>query len=169
MTQPAHITVTGNQFVYNGHRFRCATGKGGFSHDKREGDGCSPIGIFSLRECWYRPDRMAAPVTGLPVKIIRENDGWCDDPKSSDYNTHVRLPYSYSHEKLWRDDHVYDLIIPMGYNDDPIVSGRGSAIFMHLAKPDYTPTEGCVALALPDLQAILAQLTPQTRIEIKQP
>jgi len=145
---------------------RCATGKGGFSNDKREGDGCSPIGTFFLRECWFRPDRVPAPLTGLPLREIHENDGWCDDPKSSDYNTPIRRPYHYSHEQLWRVDHVYDLIVPIGYNDDPVVSGRGSAIFMHVAKDDYSPTEGCVALAVADLLALLPELTPQTRIEI---
>jgi len=162
------LKVTGNTLTFDNKLFRCAVGKGGFSQDKREGDGCSPLGTYFLRECWYRPDRMDAPVTGLPLHKIREQDGWCDDPESAEYNTHVHLPYSYSHERLWRDDHVYDLIIPIGYNDDPIINGRGSAIFMHLAQPDYAPTEGCVALALPDLQLILPALSPTTRIEIAQ-
>ncbi len=160
------LTVKGNTFFFGDQQFRCAIGKGGFSNDKREGDGCSPVGVFTLRECWYRLDRLAPPETKLPLKIIRENDGWCDDSESPEYNTHVRLPYHYSHEKLWRDDHVYDLIVPLGYNDDPIINGRGSAIFMHLAHNDYKPTEGCVALALHDLITILPHLNTQTSIEI---
>lgn len=160
------LKVTGNTLTFRNASFRCAIGKGGFSQDKREGDGCTPLGTFTLRECWYRPDRVSAIVTRLPLRKIHDSDGWCDDPRSSDYNTHVRLPYPYSHERLWRDDHVYDLVIPLGYNDDPVVAGRGSAIFLHLARPDYEPTEGCVALALPDLALLLPELGPESRIEI---
>lgn len=163
MTQ---LVVKGNILHFRGVQYRCAIGKGGFSNDKREGDGCTPTGVFALRECWYRLDRSPPPQTSLPLKIIHENDGWCDDSESPDYNTHVKLPYHYSHEKLWRADHVYDLIVPIGYNDDLIITGRGSAIFMHLAHDNYKPTEGCVALERRDFMTILAQLSTQTTIEI---
>jgi L,D-peptidoglycan transpeptidase YkuD (ErfK/YbiS/YcfS/YnhG family) len=162
------IRVAGNRLFFNNHEFRCATGKGGFSAAKREGDGCTPVGTFGLRECWYRSDRVPAPATGLPLNVIRQDDGWSDDAKSPEYNTHVTLPYRPSHEKLWRDDHVYNLIIPMGYNDNPVVAGLGSAIFMHLAHPDYRPTEGCVALQHADLLAILPGIDTNTLIEISE-
>lgn len=164
----ADITVIGNQLVFTGKIYRCAHGRGGFSADKKEGDGCTPLGVFPLRECWYRADRMVAPVTALPLKIIHEDDSWCDDPKSPDYNHHVKLPFAFSHEKLFRDDHVYDLIVPIGYNDDPVIPGLGSAIFMHLAHDDYHPTEGCIALAKSDLLAILPVIELHTTIEIKE-
>lgn len=166
----ADITVIGNQLQFGGNSYRCAIGKGGFSANKKEGDGCTPLGVFPLRECWYRADRIAAPETGLSTNIIREDDGWCDDPKSRVYNRHVKLPLSggISAERLWHDDHVYDLIIPIGYNDASPVPGKGSAIFLHVAKQDYAPTEGCVALAEKDLLALLVHVHTGTSIEIKE-
>lgn len=160
------ILVRGQQLTFRGKCYRCATGKGGFSSQKREGDGCTPLGTFALRECWYRADRVPRPITALPLRVIGKVDGWSDDPTSPEYNTHVTLPYQPSHEKLWRDDHVYDIIVPIGYNDDPIMVGRGSAIFMHLAHDDYKPTEGCVALLASDLLEILSHLSQETRIDI---
>ena len=175
------IHVNGNILTFADQQYRCAIGKGGFSTNKREGDGCTPIGTYALRECWYRLDRLPPPQTNLPLKIIHETDGWCDDAENPDYNTHIVIPPhggirtprqargdKQGYENLWRADHVYDLIIPLGYNDAPITPGKGSAIFMHVAKPDYAPTEGCVALALTDLLAILPHLDTQTRIEISQ-
>lgn len=161
------LVVTGNQLSFAGKIYRCAIGKGGFSDHKREGDGATPIGTFALRECWYRKDRISAPMTKLPLKVIHENDGWCDDQKSPDYNQHVTLPFAASHEKLWLAEHVYDLIVPLGYNDDPIIPGKGSAIFMHIAKPDYTPTEGCIALQKDDLLDVLSRLDAHSRITIR--
>lgn len=163
----ADIKVTGNQLAFNGKTYRCAIGKGGFSSDKKEGDGATPIGTFALRECWYRADRLGQPDTKLPLRIIRENDGWCDDPASDEYNRHVLLPFAPSHEKLFCDEPVYDLIIPLGYNDDPVVKGKGSAIFMHIARPGYEGTEGCVALSKPDLLEVLVNCGLGTVIEIK--
>ncbi len=107
------------------------------------------------------------PDTNLPLHIIKENDGWCDDPQSPDYNHKVTLPYPFSHENLWRDDHVYDLIVPIGYNDKPVVAGKGSAIFMHLAHEDYRPTEGCVALQREDLLEVLKLCDSGTTIDIR--
>lgn len=162
------LLVIGNQLHAGEHIFTCAIGKGGFKKDKQEGDGATPLGIFPLRECLYRPDRNEAPQTQLLTHAISPNDGWCDDPKSQFYNLPVKTPFNQSHEQLWREDHVYDIIIPIGYNDSPIITGKGSAIFMHLAKPDYSPTEGCVALALPDMLKLLPLLGPKTTIEIRE-
>ncbi len=150
------VTVIGNQLSFGGKTYRCAIGKAGFSASKKEGDHCTPLGTFPLRECWYRPDRLDAPKTGLPLKIIHEDDGWCDDPKHPEYNRQVKLPQAFSHERLWRDDRRYDLIVPLGYNDDPAVPGKGSAIFLHVAAPGYSGTEGCVALKREDLLEVLA-------------
>jgi len=161
------LSVTGNTLTFNGKTYRCAVGKNGFSAHKKEGDGCTPVGVFPLRECWYRADKMAMPETDLPLKIIYENDGWCDDPKAPDYNLPVKLPYDFSHENLWREDDVYNLIVPLGYNDNPVVAGKGSAIFMHLAKPDYSGTEGCVALKEPDLLEVLKLCDLGTVIDIQ--
>lgn len=141
-------------------RFRCALGPAGPRADKREGDGATPVGRFLLRRVLYRPDRLAPPATGLPVGALDPADSWCDDPADPAYNRPVRLPHAARHERLWRDDHVYDVIVVIGHNDDPPVAGLGSAVFVHVARPDYGPTEGCVALALPDLLALLVDARP---------
>lgn len=135
--------------------------------DKREGDGASPIGLWPVRRVLYRPDKGSAPETGLPVIALRPGDGWSDDAGEPTYNTLVSLPCRGSHERLWRADGVYDLIVVLGYNDDPPVAGRGSAIFLHVARPDYVPTEGCVALAEADLRAVLKRLEGGSMIGIR--
>lgn len=169
MFDPSRIVVVGDKLHFQDKVYRCAVGKDGCAQEKREGDHKTPMGTFALRECWYREDKVGAPQTGLPLNVIRESDGWCDDAKSPDYNKHIALPSDYSHEKLWRDDDLYDVVIPIGYNDGPIIPGKGSAVFIHVATPDWQPTEGCVALAKDDLLAILPVLTPKTLIEIRQP
>lgn len=148
-------------------RYRCALGRTGVSKQKHEGDGRTPVGVFQLLQVYYRADRVAAPETGLPVARLGADDGWCDDPNHGDYNSFVRLPHPGNCEALWRDDHAYDLIVTIGHNARPRVPGLGSAIFIHVAGVDYPPTEGCVALALADLEEILLGCTPRTVIRIK--
>jgi L,D-peptidoglycan transpeptidase YkuD (ErfK/YbiS/YcfS/YnhG family) len=150
-------------------RVRCALGPAGVvaAADKREGDGASPAGAWRIRRVLYRPDRGPVPATTLPVATIAENDGWCDAPDDPAYNRPVKLPYPSSAERMWRDDHLYDLVVVLGYNDNPPVPGLGSAIFLHLAKPDYAPTHGCVAVARGDLEAFLAQARPGDAVEIR--
>jgi L,D-peptidoglycan transpeptidase YkuD (ErfK/YbiS/YcfS/YnhG family) len=145
---------------------RCALGRGGIRTDKREGDGGTPVGCFPLGPVYFRPDRLAPPVTGLAVHAIDPGLGWCDDGGDPDYNRPVRLPHPAGHERMWRDDGLYDLLAVIGYNLDPVVPGRGSAIFLHVATADYAPTAGCVALTLADLQALLALCRPGDRIRI---
>ncbi len=146
--------------------YRCALGHGGVRAEKCEGDGVTPVGVFALRRVLYRADRMAAPETGLKVAPIGESDGWCDDSGDPNYNRPVALPYTASHERLWREDAVYDLIVVLGHNDDPPQPGLGSAIFLHVARPEYEPTQGCVALALGDLLAVLAVCEPGDVIRV---
>lgn len=145
---------------------RCALGRSGITTSKSEGDGATPRGVFALRCVLFRPDRETRPLTALPCRALDRADGWCDAPADPAYNRPVRLPYQASAEALWREDHVYDLIVPLGYNDDPVVPGKGSAIFLHLARPDFTPTEGCVALKRDDLLAVLEAADPAARIAI---
>jgi len=114
----------------------------------------------------FRADKLSLPQTNLPVSAIAAHDGWCDDPAHLNYNQQVTLPVEASAETLWRDDALYDVIVVLGYNDDPIVPGKGSAIFMHIARPDYSPTEGCVALAQDDLLKILKNCGLQTVMEL---
>ncbi len=159
------IQPTGHA-TWRGKRYRCALGAAGVLRSKQEGDSATPIGAFPLRRLFYRPDRLEPPATSLPVMPLTPDLGWCDDPESADYNQLVTLPHPARHEKLWRDDGLYDLIVVIGYNDNPAVAGHGSAIFMHIAKPDYAGTEGCVAFARDDILEILTGLSPETRIEI---
>jgi L,D-peptidoglycan transpeptidase YkuD (ErfK/YbiS/YcfS/YnhG family) len=153
-------------------QFPCALGRSGIVTTKREGDGGTPAGDFPLREVRYRPDRIPPPSTkGLPVRPLQATDGWCDAPTDPAYNQPVRLPYPASAERMWRDDHLYDLLAIVGYNDSPTVPGRGSAIFLHVARggasaPRLAATEGCVAVRLEDLLAILAESAPSTRMRI---
>lgn len=149
-----------------GQRFICALGRGGIIQDKHEGDGATPAGTWPMRAVLYRADRIRAPVTRLPVSVIRPDDGWCDDPQHADYNRRIVLPHPARHETLWRDDALYDLILVLGYNDAPVVPGKGSAIFMHRARPNWTPTEGCVALAPMDLRAVLAMAAPGDAVTV---
>ncbi len=154
--------ISPHLLAFNGKSYRCASGKGGIRENKEEGDGATPKGCFPLREIYYRPDRHTRPKTILPLLPLSPEWGWCDDPIDPCYNQRVNLPYPARHEILWRDDHVYDLIIIVGYNDDPAIPGKGSAIFIHLARPNFTPTEGCIALVQPDLIEIIENLTPES-------
>lgn len=151
----------------DGHRYACALGRAGISTNKIEGDGATPVGTFPLREIYYRADRVVVPSTHLKTRPLEPDDGWCDSPTDPHYNKHVRHPYRASAEALWRDERVYDVIVVIGYNDAPVQPGKGSAIFMHVAKDGYTPTEGCVALALPDLLAVIKALPDQPTITIQ--
>lgn len=149
--------------------FPCALGRAGLVAKKREGDGGTPVGHFALRELLYRLDRLQAPSTALLSRPIAPDDGWCDASGDPAYNRMVKLPYPASCETLWRADGLYDLVVPLGYNDDPVVPGAGSAIFFHLAKQEdggLGATEGCVALRLVDMRAVLARVTLQTRMTI---
>ena len=163
------IAYADGGFDLRRRRVRCALGPAGVTpaDAKREGDGASPAGAWPLRRVLYRPDRRPAPETGLPVRALAPDDGWCDAPADPAYNRPVTLPYPASAERLWRDDGVYDLIVTLGHNDDPVVAGAGSAIFLHLARPDYAPTQGCVALAAGDLADLLRLAKPGDALVIR--
>lgn len=160
-----HITVDG-WLQHGTQRYRCALGQGGVRQDKREGDGATPAGLYPLRRLLYRADRLARPDSKLPMAEIQPEDGWCDAPDDAAYNKAVTLPYGASAEAMWRADGLYDLVVITGHNDNPVVPGRGSAIFIHVASPDYGPTEGCVALARQDLLALLPVLDDNSEIQI---
>jgi L,D-peptidoglycan transpeptidase YkuD (ErfK/YbiS/YcfS/YnhG family) len=149
-----------------GKPVRCALGRGGVRADKREGDGATPVGRFPLRRVLWRADRLPRPDTDLPIQPIRPDDGWCDAPTDPAYNQPVRRPHPSSHESLWREDGVYDVIVVIGHNDDPIVPGLGSAVFLHVARPDWRPTAGCVALALSDLLDLVKNCGPGSVVTI---
>ncbi|WP_262693415.1 L,D-transpeptidase family protein [Kordiimonas aquimaris] len=146
----------------------CALGRAGYigNLEKREGDGKTPLGLYPLRRVFYRPDRVQMPVCVLPVTPLTPMMGWCDQPDHPQYNQLVSLPFGDSHEKMWRDDSLYDVVLVIGHNDDPVVSGLGSAIFVHVAKSDYAPTEGCVALEKATLLRLLQQVRSGDAIQI---
>ncbi len=150
-------------------RVRCALGKAGVTPAaaKREGDLASPIGVWPIRRVLYRPDRGPAPATALAAEPLSPDDGWCDAPDDPAYNRPVKLPYPASAETMWRDDHLYDLVVVLGHNDDPPVAPMGSAIFLHLAREGYLPTEGCVAVAREDMEALLAAARPGDAVAIR--
>ena len=150
-----------------GLSFPCVLGRSGARVDKHEGDGATPIGRFPLRRLLYRADRVQTPATKLPVSVTARDDGWCDEPSDPRYNMQIKLPYPASHEEMWREDGLYDLVVIIGYNDSPVSAGQGSAIFMHVRSPDGAPTAGCVALAKDDLLKVLAAATATSTITIK--
>lgn len=149
---------------------KCAIGKGGCKSviEKFEGDGVSPIGVWSMLRVFWRKDRIDKPETPLPTVPIQKKFGWCDDPEHPQYNQLILLPFANSHETLWRDDRIYDIIVELDYNSSPIVSGKGSAIFMHIAKEDYSPTLGCVAISEPDLRRVLRESALGSTVEIRE-
>jgi L,D-peptidoglycan transpeptidase YkuD (ErfK/YbiS/YcfS/YnhG family) len=146
---------------------RCAVGFGGIGEKLREGDGITPVGRWPLRRVLYRADRLSPPPSALPATAIAPEDGWCDAPDDPNYNRLVKLPYRASAEHMWRQDALYDLVVVVGFNDRPVRPGKGSAIFLHLARPDYGTTEGCVAFARADLLEAISLLTRDAVVDIR--
>jgi L,D-peptidoglycan transpeptidase YkuD (ErfK/YbiS/YcfS/YnhG family) len=153
--------------TYGDRSYPCVLGRAGVRADKHEGDGATPVGGFPLRYVLYRADRGAAPTTVLPVGTIAPEDGWCDASGDPAYNRPVKLPYPASAENMWRNDGLYDLVVVLGYNNAPVVSGAGSAIFMHVAPSEGGPTAGCIALAQNDLRELLGDIDAFTMVTVK--
>jgi L,D-peptidoglycan transpeptidase YkuD (ErfK/YbiS/YcfS/YnhG family) len=141
-----------------------ALGRGGILANKREGDGGTPRGIFRPQRLWWRADRLPRPQTLLPVQAIKPDDAWCEDPNDRHYNSPVQLTPQQAGDRLRRDDHLYDLIIEIDHNTNPRIAGRGSAVFLHLARDNFRPTAGCVAMRRPALLLLLARIGPETKI-----
>jgi len=145
----------------------CALGRSGIRRDKREGDGATPAGHWRMVGLLYRADRLPRPMTRLPVSPIRPDLGWCDDPSDRRYNRPVRVPYHGSHERLWREDRLYDLLVVLDYNLAAPRPGAGSAVFLHLASPNFAPAAGCIAVAPETMRRILALVGTTTVIEVR--
>ncbi len=139
-------------------RAPCALGRAGIAHDKREGDGATPAGRFRLLWAYCRPDRPRCAAGGAPLKPLRRDAGWCEDPASARYNRPIRLPAADGADRMWREDALYDLVFVLDYNFTRRCKGRGSAIFFHLARPGLTPTAGCVAIAAADMRKLAPRL-----------
>ncbi len=151
---------------YKNFKFRCALGKGGIKKKVKEGDNITPKGIFKIIKIYYRPDKINKIISSIKKIKIKKNMGWCDDPSSSYYNKQVKLPSKYNHERLYRKDNLYDLILVLNYNTDPIIKNKGSAIFLHIAKKKYQPTKGCVALKKQDLIQLTSVIKKNTKIKL---
>ena len=144
-----------------------ALGRGGVKANKREGDGATPRGTFRLKRLWWRAERHARPATLLPAQRIKPDDGWCEDPSDRHYNRPVKVPPQAKADRLARADALYDFIVEIDHNTRPRVAGRGSAVFIHVARPHLAPTTGCVALELISLRRLLARVGPRTRIVVE--
>lgn len=144
----------------------CALGRGGVVRAKREGDGGTPAGALKPVELMFRPENGRPEAPFLPARPIRPDQGWCDDPRHPRYNRRVPLPFPGSHEQLWRDDALYDCVIELDWNRRPAIKGRGSAIFLHIARPGFTPTEGCIAISKSAMRRLLPLLSTETQFVI---
>jgi L,D-peptidoglycan transpeptidase YkuD (ErfK/YbiS/YcfS/YnhG family) len=164
---PVSLSYSASRLSWPGGETRAICGHGGVRADKREGDGASPEGSFPLLNGFYRADRIARPASGLLMTALQPDDGWVDDPTDPNYNRPVKLPYPASHEEMWLKDGLYDLVVVIGYNTDPVVPGRGSAIFLHVARSDFAPTAGCIAIERQVLAGLLGLLGPGSRITIR--
>jgi L,D-peptidoglycan transpeptidase YkuD (ErfK/YbiS/YcfS/YnhG family) len=143
-----------------------ALGRSGIKANKREGDGGTPRGVFRLRRLWWRADRHARPMTQLPARRIGPDDGWCETPADRHYNQAIKVPVSSPADRLWREDRLYDFIIELDHNSRPRVAGRGSAVFIHVARPGLSATAGCVALKASALRRLIGRLGPRTRLRV---
>ena len=161
-----HILIKNKKLYINHYKVKCAIGKRGISSKKKEGDLKTPKGKFKILYVLYRKDRVPKINTKIPKIQIKKNMGWCDDPKSKKYNKLIRFPLEFSAEKIFRKDNIYDIILVLNYNMNPIVKNKGSAIFIHVAKKNYKKTEGCVALSKIHLLKIVKDIKKNTLVKI---
>lgn len=151
---------------YKNLKFRCALGKAGIKKKEKEGDNITPKGIFEITRIYYRADKIKNITTRIKKVKIKKNIGWCDDPNSNFYNKQIKLPSKYSHEKLYRRDNLYDLVLVLNYNINPIIKNKGSAIFLHIAKDSYKKTKGCIALKKKHLILLISKIKKNIKIKI---
>jgi len=161
-----HIFIKNKKLILDKYRIKCAIGKRGIGNKKREGDKITPKGKFKIKTILYRKDRVSHFRSKITKLSIKKNMGWCDDPKSKKYNKLIRLPFKGSAEKLYRGDNTYDIILVLNYNLNPIRKGKGSAIFIHVAKKNYKNTLGCIAVSKKNLKKIIKKINKSTIVNI---
>ena len=161
-----HIYINNKFISYNNYKAKCAVGKRGISIKKKEGDFITPKGTFNIREIFYRKDRVQNLITRIKKTVIRKNMGWCDDPKSKKYNKLVYFPFKHSAEKLYRSENIYDIILVLNFNMNPVKKNKGSAIFIHVAKKNFQPTQGCIALDKSELIKMVKSIKINTIVKI---
>ncbi len=162
-----HILINKRYLSYNNYKVKCAVGKRGIGYKKKEGDLITPKGVFKIKCILYRKDRIKKIKTKIKKIIIMRNMAWCDDPKSKNYNKLVSLPSAYSYEKLYKKENIYDIILVLNYNMNPIIKNKGSAIFIHIAKKNYKKTEGCIALKKNHFLEIINRIKKNTIVKIE--
>ena len=162
-----HILINKKYLTYNQYKVKCAVGKRGISQKKREGDLITPVGRYRIKYVLYRKDRIKKIQTQLRKIIIRKNMGWCDDPRSKNYNKLINLPFNYSYEKLFKKENIYDIILVLDYNMRPVKKNKGSAIFIHITKKNYKKTQGCIAIKKTELLKILKKIDINTKVKIE--
>ena len=161
-----HIYINNKFISYNNYKAKCAVGKRGISIKKKEGDLITPKGTFKIKEIFYRKDRVQNLITRLKKTVIRKNMGWCDDPKSKKYNKLVYFPFKHSAEKLYRRENIYDIILVLNFNMNPVKKNKGSAIFIHIAKKNFQPTQGCIALNKSEMIKLVKSIKKNTVVKI---
>jgi len=156
-----------NKFLYfNKYKIKCAIGKRGITARKKEGDNKTPAGIFSFKSVFYRKDRIIKIKTDLKKLIIKKNMGWCDDSTSKFYNKLIKFPFNFKAEKLWLRENIYDVLIVINYNTKPVKKRKGSAIFLHIAKKNYTPTRGCIAVSKKNMNLLISKINIKSKLKI---
>ena len=161
-----HIYIKNNFISFGNYKAKCAIGKRGISIKKKEGDLITPKGTFKIKEIFYRKDRVKSLISRLKKTVIRKNMGWCDDPKSNNYNKLIYYPFKYSAEKLYRRENIYDILLVLNFNMNPIRKNKGSAIFIHVAKKNLQPTQGCIALNKSELIKLVKSIKINTIVKI---
>ena len=161
-----HILINKKYLSLNNYRVKCAIGKRGIGNKKREGDLITPKGDYKIKYILYRKDRVKI-YSKIRKIVIKKNMGWCDDPKSKQYNKLIKLPFKYKYEKLYKKENVYDIIVVLNYNMNPVIKNKGSAIFIHVAKKNYKKTEGCIAIKKLHLLKIVKEMKINTKIFIE--
>tara|TARA_B100001248_G_C27384184_1_gene458725 strand:+ start:1217 stop:1717 length:501 start_codon:yes stop_codon:yes gene_type:complete len=161
-----HILINKKYLTLDNYKAKCALGKRGIGYKRKEGDLITPKGTYKVKYILYRKDRVKKIQTKIKKIAIRKDMGWCDDPKSRDYNKLIKLPYAYSYEKIFRKENNYDIILILNYNMNPVIKNKGSAIFIHIAKKNYKKTEGCIALKKAHLLKIIKRINKNTKIKI---
>ena len=161
-----HIKLINKKIIFNDYNVKCAIGKRGISKKKREGDSCTPKGSFKFKALFYRKDRVSSISSGLKKIVIKKNMGWCDDIRSKFYNKLITFPFNFSAEKLYLKNNTYDFILIMDYNLVPVKKNKGSAIFLHIAKKNYSPTKGCIAVSKKNMEFLIKKITTQSKISI---
>ena len=162
-----HILINKKYLTYDQYKVKCTVGKRGIGYKKKEGDFITPIGKYKIKYILYRKDRTKKIQSKLRKITIKKNMGWCNDPKSKQYNKLINLPFNYSYEQLFKKENVYDIILVLNYNMRPVKKDKGSAIFIHVAKKNYRRTQGCVAVKKSDLLKILKEIKINTRVKIE--